>query len=56
MCIVCKDWNLGLLTNKEASRNLAEMTLDGFKTDEEWHHFIEVIEMIQENEIEKLTT
>lgn len=56
MCCVCLDWKKGILTVAEARRNLAETTIDGFKTQEEWNHFIEVVEMIEDNEIEKLKT
>lgn len=56
MCLICLDWQKGNLTIAEARRNLAETTADGFKTEEEWTHFIEVVEMIEENELEKLTT
>jgi hypothetical protein len=56
MCCICIDWKRGLLTVSEARRNLAEATIDGFKNDEEYAHFIEVVEMIQEVELEKLKT
>lgn len=41
MCLVCKDWQLGKLTTKEALRNLNE-TVDENATREELDHYWEI--------------
>lgn len=49
MCIVCKDWEAGKLTNKEALQNIGEL----FNTDGDLgnEHFAEVIERIMDKEV-----
>lgn len=50
MCIVCKDWELGKLTNKEAFRNLGEMIASAEEEGEK-NHLIETYEKILDKEL-----
>lgn len=51
MCIICKDWELGKLTSKEAFKNLGEM-MEAAKNDaEESKHLFEVYEKILDKEV-----
>ena len=45
MCVICKDYQKGLLTKEEAYRNLSEM-IDSLPED----HSIEVIELINKED------
>lgn len=47
MCLVCSQWQLGKLSNKEALSNLGEMIVSGGKTD----HYYEVVDKIMEKEL-----
>lgn len=46
MCIVCKDWELGKLTSKEALRNLGEFISLSDENIEELNHYYMVVEKI----------
>lgn len=48
MCIVCRDWQAGKLTNKEALRNLGEMIL---AESEGAAHYYGVVENIMDKEM-----
>jgi hypothetical protein len=50
MCIVCRDWQLGRLTSKEALRNLGEMIFAS-EDKEEQAHLWEISEKILDNEV-----
>jgi hypothetical protein len=53
-CIVCRDWELGKLTNEEAKRNLNEIADSNSElTDEEAKHYWELWEKILEDETDK---
>lgn len=49
MCIVCRDWEAGKLTSKEALQNLGEL-IQAAKEDEKEHYF-EVSEKILDKEV-----
>jgi len=49
MCIICKDWQLGKLTSKEALRNLGEM-IEGAENIEKNHYF-KIAEEILDKEV-----
>ena len=49
MCIVCRDWEAGKLTSKEALRALGEM-IPGAKPKEK-EHFFKVSEKILDKEV-----
>lgn len=49
MCIVCKDWELGKLTSKEALRALGEL-ISGAK-EKEKEHLFKVSEKILDKEV-----
>jgi hypothetical protein len=53
MCAICKDWQLGKLTIKEAWRNLNEAREVGFANDEDLYHYFEVAELLTKEENEK---
>lgn len=55
MCIVCLDWQKGKLTLEEAWRNLNEIAWDGFNSEEERLHYLEVAEKLAEKKNEKST-
>ena len=50
MCIVCVQWDLGKLTNKDAFRNLGEM-IRSAPTQEERDHLVETYEKILDDEV-----
>ena len=50
MCIVCKDWLAGKVTNKEAMGNLGEMIGDKDMDDPTTKHYFEAYEKIFEKE------
>ena len=45
MCLLCRDWEKGKLTQAEAMRNLDEMEFD-FSDPEEWDHYIELLKKL----------
>ena len=47
MCLVCKDWQLGKLTNKEALRAIGEMVDSG----ENKEHLMRLAEKILDKEV-----
>jgi len=51
MCNVCKDWEIGKLTNKEAWRNLEEMVGDNLSQMDE--HSLELANKIVDKMIEE---
>jgi hypothetical protein len=48
--MICTDWNKGVITRKEAWRNLNELSDNQNKTDEELVHIFEVAEMLSRDE------
>ena len=48
MCMICKDWELGKLTKKEAWRNLDELVTEG-QTEEERFHYFELANKLAES-------
>ena len=47
ICIVCKDWQKGKLTAKEALKNLGEM----INSEDDSSHYYEVVEKILDEEV-----
>jgi len=52
MCRICVEWNMGMLSNKEALKNALEMSRSPSANDEDTLHYAEVIEKA----LEKLLT
>jgi hypothetical protein len=50
MCLICSEWELGKLTNKEALRNLGEM-IDFEENEQKKEHFLKTAERIIDVEI-----
>ncbi len=49
MCMICKDWELGKLTSKEALRNLGEVMREANKSSRA--HYDDVVEKILNKEV-----
>ena len=49
MCMICKDWELGKLTSKEALRNLGEVMAEATKAGRA--HYDDVVEKILNKEV-----
>ena len=49
MCVVCKEWELGKLTSKEALKNLGEMI--NTSKDKEKEHYFEASSKILDKEV-----
>jgi len=49
MCIVCKDWKIGKLTNKEAIHALGELM--SAASNKEMSHYSKVLDKIMEKEV-----
>ncbi len=56
ICTICKDWELGKLTIKEAWRNLSEARLSGFDSEEDISHYWDVAEKLMDIEDETSKT
>ena len=56
MCIICKEWELGKLTSKEALRNLGEMILSSNDNKENPDHYYEISEKILDKEVPMMDT
>lgn len=50
MCALCKDWNLGKLTSKEAFRNIGEILISA--DDEERDHLFELSNKILDADLD----
>lgn len=54
MCVVCKDWQAGKLSNQEAIRNLGELINTEIETDEQaaqLEHYINVFDKVMDKEV-----
>lgn len=50
ICIICKEWELGKLNNKEALRNLGELIQSNNDNNQDNQHYFEVVEKILDKE------
>jgi len=50
MCILCKDWELGKLTSKEAFRNIGEILISA--NDKELDHLFELSNRILDSDLD----
>jgi len=48
MCVICSQWKMGQLTNKEALRNIGEFMLSG---KEDASHLYKVVDDIMDKEL-----
>lgn len=52
MCLVCSEWELGKLTNKEALRNLGELIrAEDRDNGEDNGHYYQVVDKIMDDEL-----
>ena len=51
MCIVCKDWKSGRLTNQEALKNLGELINSIDEHSKENLHYVDLYEKILDNDL-----